>query len=76
MVHCIGCRRNFTVSGYTLHIQRTKASACTAAYRAQINHTDDVDNTVAEEFSGDFFGDYQEDDFDWPDNEQEPAQGR
>ncbi len=76
MVHCTGCRHNFTVSGYTLHVQRTGSSACKAAYHAQFNHTDNVESAVGDVFSGDFFGDYQEDDFDWPVNEQECAEGR
>ena len=76
MVRCSGCHSDFTVSGYTLHVQRTKSSACIAAYHAQINDADNVDNMDAEVFSGDFFGDYEEDDFDWPDNDQEPADGK
>ncbi len=48
-------------------------SACIAAYHAQINHMDN-DGDV-EVFSGDFFADYQEDDFEWPDEEQDPAEG-
>ena len=35
-----------------------------------------MESAVGDVFSGDFFGDYQEDDFDWPVNEQECAEGR
>jgi hypothetical protein len=89
MVHCTGCHRSFTVSGYTLHVQRTRSSVCVAAYHAQLNHGDNVDTMDEDEldeddetpdednhdvetpFSGDFFGVYQDDDFDWPDDEDE-----
>ena len=73
MVCCAGCHRNFTISGYTLHIKRNVPSTCIAAYHVQINHMDN-DGDV-EVFSGDFFADYQEDDFEWPDEEQDPAEG-
>lgn len=74
MVHCAGCHRSFSVSGYTLHVQRTGTSACIAAYHAQAGDIDEERND-GEAFSGDFFGDYQDGDFDWPDDEQEPAEG-
>jgi hypothetical protein len=77
MVHCAGCHRSFTISGYTLHVQRTGSSACISAYHAQLGNLDDVDEERddVEVFSGDFFGDYQDADFDWPDDEQEPVEG-
>jgi hypothetical protein len=76
MIHCTGCHRGFTVSGYTLHIQRTRTAACIAAYHAEVDNMDlTEDGNNAEVFRGDFFGDYQREDFDWPDDEQGPAEG-
>jgi hypothetical protein len=86
MVHCTGCHRSFTVSGYTFHVQRTGSSACVAAYHAQLDNTDNIDeecnengddnaNDNLEVFTGDFFGNYQDDDFDWPEDEQDQAGG-
>jgi hypothetical protein len=76
MIHCTGCHCSFSVSGYTLHIQRTGTHACIAAYHAQVGNMENMneeDDDDVEAFSGDFFGDYQDVDFDWPDDEQEPA---
>jgi hypothetical protein len=74
MVRCTGCHRNFTVSGYTLHIKRNASDACITAYHAQVNRMNNMDGNV-EVFSGDFVADYQEEDFEWPDQEQDPAEG-
>jgi hypothetical protein len=73
MVRCAGCHHDFTVSGYSLHIHRTGSSACIAAYHGQINHMDSIDGVDddMEVFSGDCFPNYQDDDFEWPENEQE-----
>jgi hypothetical protein len=70
MVRCAACHRSFTVSGYTLHVMRLGSQACVAAHLAQMQHAD------TEAFSGDFFGDYQDNDFDWPNDKQEPADCR
>jgi hypothetical protein len=73
MVRCAGCHHDFSVSGYSLHVQRTRTSACVAAYHGQIDHMDDVNGVPdgMEVFSGDYFTNYQDDDFEWPENEQE-----
>ena len=73
MVYCAGCHRNFSVSGYTLHVKRA-STACVTAYHAQVNQIDNMDGDV-DVFSGDFFANYQEEDFEWPDEEQDPAEG-
>jgi hypothetical protein len=64
MVHCAGCHSNFSVSGYTHHLRFTKSSSCAAAYNAQLEDIEDNDMPA---FSGDFFGNYEDGDFDWPD---------
>lgn len=71
MVFCSGCRRNFKLSGYTLHIQRSQTSACGAAHRDDIQAAetnDDPSNDIEEVlgFQGDFFGAYKESDLPWP----------
>ena len=83
MIHCAGCHCNFSVSGYTHHIRLARSTSCTAAYYAQLRHEsvdDDDDDAAAafsaegkdgddmEAFAGDFFGDYKNEDFDWPDD--------
>ena len=73
MVHCTGCHCNFSISGYTSHVQRTQSSPCIAAYHAAIRHENGVEDVEEEDvdmetFSGDIFGDYQDDDFAWPDD--------
>jgi len=76
MVHCAGCHSNFSMSGYTHHLRLTHTPSCAAAYHAQLRHEDDTahhendfgiveDNDV---FSGDYFGNYKDEDFDWPDD--------
>lgn len=82
MVHCTGCHCEFTVTGYSLHVQRTRNSACTAAYNAHIEYMDNVDGHIeyvdnvdrvrsdVEVFSGDYFTNYQDNDFEWPEEEQ------
>jgi hypothetical protein len=70
MVHCAGCHSNFSVSGYTHHLRLTQSSACAAAYHAQLEHENDVDIEEDHDMpalSGDFFGNYDDKDFNWPD---------
>jgi hypothetical protein len=76
-VRCTGCRHNFSISGYTGHVQRTASPSCIAAYQAQLRHANDIespgeeadsDNNDNEVFSGDFFGDYDYNELDWPDD--------
>lgn len=78
MVHCAGCHGNFSVSGYSGHVRRTQTPACVTAYNAQLHHENEIHEneieSVEEEaeapvFLGDFFGDYEDDDFSWPDDE-------
>jgi hypothetical protein len=71
MVFCAGCRRNFTASGYTMHIRRPYTPACSVAHRenlqaAELNDSPSDDIEEVSRFQGDFFGDYQEKDFPWP----------
>ena len=71
MVFCSGCCRNFKPSGYTHHVQRSHASACGDAHR-QALHTAELDDDPADDiedvspFQGDFFGDYEAGDLQWP----------
>jgi hypothetical protein len=70
MIFCTGCHRSFKPSGYTLHVQRSCISACASAYNealqaAELN--DDLGNTEdISHFQGDFFGNYEESDLQWP----------
>jgi hypothetical protein len=71
MVFCSGCGRHFKPSGYTLHIRRSHASACSAAHREDLqavgsnnNLSDDIEDAI--DFQGDFFGNYEDGDFPWP----------
>jgi hypothetical protein len=70
MVHCSGCHSNFSVSGYTHHLRHTKSFACAAAYRAQLVEIEEDDNDIPA-FSGDLFGNYEDDDED----EDRPNEG-
>ena len=69
-VRCAGCHCTFSISGYSHHVQRTGLSACIAAYHAQIKHAEDTeeDHDDMEVFSGDVFGNYEDNEFDWPDD--------
>jgi hypothetical protein len=71
MVFCSGCHRNFKPSGYTLHIQRSRTSACRAAHHedmhaAGLNDNLSDDSEEVSNFQGDFFGNYEEGDLPWP----------
>jgi hypothetical protein len=71
-IHCAGCHRAFSISGYSSHVRRTRSSFCIAAYQARLRDANDVESAEEEDddmdvFSGDFFGDYDKDDFEWPD---------
>ena len=73
MIHCTGCRCNFSISGYSSHVQRTQSSPCIAAYHAALRHENDIENVEDEDvdmdaLSGDIFGDYQADDVGRPDD--------
>jgi hypothetical protein len=80
MVQCAGCNQEFSASGYTMHIARTTTSICRAAYNQHFqaaltdNQVDDIDvdmdATGSQRFEGDFFGNYQEVDFDWPQDDE------
>ncbi|KAF8337856.1 hypothetical protein F5887DRAFT_1077979 [Amanita rubescens] len=79
MVYCAGCRRNFKPSGFSLHIQRSKNTLCLAAHYNRLKELEqeEHDEVMEEEhdtndvlqFEGDFFGDYEDDDLDWPDED-------
>jgi hypothetical protein len=80
MVQCVGCNQEFSASGYMMHVARTTTSICHAVYdkRFQVaptnNQVDDIDIDMdtagSQRFEGDFFGNYQEVDFDWPQDEE------
>lgn len=65
MVHCAGCNRDFTASGYTSHIRRTTRAPCHAIHHrvlADLALDDDSESDVEpQNFVGDFFGDYNVD---------------
>ena len=77
MVHCAGCHCNFSASGYTHHLRFSQSSSCAAAFQGQLEHENVVDNENDVEitgdeddmpaFLGDVFGNYEDEDFDWPD---------
>jgi hypothetical protein len=64
--------REFSVTGYSLHVQHTRNSACIAAYNAQLEPLESVDGVDgdADIYSGDYFADF---DLEWL--EEEPAEG-
>ena len=78
MVLCTGCNREFSATGYMMHAACTRTSLCHAAHNSRLafllNHNDDididVDATGSRIFEGDVFGEYTEDDFDWPKDEE------
>lgn len=78
MVYCAGCHRNFKPTGFSLHIQRSKNPLCLAAHYSHLKELEQEEDDAMEEeydtndvpqFEGDFFGNYEEDDLDWPSNE-------
>jgi hypothetical protein len=78
MVLCMGCNREFSATGYTMHVAHTRTSLCHAAHNSHLaslvnDNGDidiDVDPTGSQIFEGDVFGEYAEDDFDWPEDEE------
>ncbi|KAJ7750295.1 hypothetical protein B0H16DRAFT_1663370 [Mycena metata] len=77
MVHCAGCRSEFTLSGYTTHLQRTANPSCQRINDQNMrdlpdDSDDEEDQAPAVQFAGDYFGTYQEEDFDMDQN-AEPA---
>ncbi|KAJ7117694.1 hypothetical protein C8R44DRAFT_832357 [Mycena epipterygia] len=74
MVKCPGCRGDFTLSGFTTHLQRTGNEACQAFYADNLRYrpAPELEEEHPIQFGGDYFGSYQEEDFDM-DQEPEPA---
>ncbi|KAJ7248067.1 hypothetical protein C8J57DRAFT_1522618 [Mycena rebaudengoi] len=77
MVLCAGCQEEFSLSGYTHHLQTTPNSACEAIYlanqsRAPLLDSDDDENQPIN-FAGDYFGTYEEEDFNM-DQDPQPVQ--
>ena len=86
MVHCAGCNHEFTVSGYTSHIHRTTRVPCRAIHRNELANpaldSDDDDegrsqagdsfdsDAERQGFARDLFGDYNDIDVGWPDEEE------
>ncbi|KAJ7444241.1 hypothetical protein B0H11DRAFT_2342850 [Mycena galericulata] len=78
MVRCPGCQIDFSLSGYTLHLQRTGNEACWAVHDENMHYRPDLEPEEEQQpvqFGGDYFGTYQEEDFDM-DQEREPADPR
>ena len=82
MVHCIGCGREFSASGYTSHVTHTKSRICCAAYINQLDSlaleeddSDLDDDAGPQNFLGDFFGNSDDMDFGWPDSDDEQLSG-
>jgi hypothetical protein len=74
-MRCTGCDREFTESGFAMHAMHTSSVLCRNAYRElviqaaleeQDQNGEDPDMPIA--FRGDYFGDYDETEFQWPDN--------
>ena len=86
MVHCAGCNHEFTVSGYTSHIHRTTRVPCRAIHHNELANpaldSDDDDegrsqagdsfdsDAERQGFARDLFGDYNDIDVGWPDEEE------
>ncbi|KAJ7204055.1 hypothetical protein GGX14DRAFT_398364 [Mycena pura] len=79
MAQCLGCQANFSLSGYTTHLQRTGNEACQAIYDEQMRYhrpgLEPEEEQHPVPFGGDYFGSYQEEDFDM-DQDPEPANPR
>ncbi|KAJ7501988.1 hypothetical protein B0H11DRAFT_2188562 [Mycena galericulata] len=78
MVRCPGCQIDFSLSGYTLHLQRTGNEACWAVHDENMHYRPDLEPEEEQQpvqFGGDYFRTYQEEDFDM-DQEREPADPR
>lgn len=82
MVHCTGCGREFSASGYTSHVTHTKSRICHAAYINQLDSlaleeddSDLDDDTGPQNFLGDSFGNSNDMDFGWPDSDDEQLSG-
>jgi hypothetical protein len=71
MVHCTGCNREFSASGFTRHVNSMTTAVCRATYNNLIPSDDVGDNDIDMEntggnFEGDFFGpDYEQAEFGW-----------
>ena len=61
MVVCIACFRNFSLGGYSQHVQRTSNDACRHAY-----HEAEVAAELEADVPEDYFGPYHENDLQWP----------
>ncbi|KAJ6609589.1 hypothetical protein B0H10DRAFT_2166296 [Mycena sp. CBHHK59/15] len=78
MVLCMGCQTIFTLSGYTTHLQWSVNPRCQQINEDHMGNLpasdsdEDEDDHPANRFGGDYFGTYQEEDFDM-DQEPEPA---
>ena len=74
MVLCTGCNREFSTSGFTTHIRRTTTAICRAAHLNPFNHAGDNDidmeYTGSRNFEGDYFGNYEQADFGWPEDDK------
>jgi hypothetical protein len=77
MVLCPGCNREFSTSGFITHVHRTTTAVCRAAYHNIFTPSDhvgdndiDMEHTGSENFEGDYFGNYEQADFSWPEDDE------
>jgi hypothetical protein len=88
-MNCVGCRRDFSLGGYTKHIRHSQNPICHALYEEQLAYLPGVEEGSGAEkevedenhlepdhgpipFGGDFFGQYDEQDLNWQEDEIPP----
>jgi hypothetical protein len=81
-MNCLGCRRDFSLAGYTKHIRHSHNPNCHALYEEQVAYLPGAEEGSGAEkeiederdlepdggpipFGGDFYGQYDEQDFNW-----------
>lgn len=82
MVQCTGCYTTFSATGLSQHLAKTRNQRCMAVLAASHSNVRSLTPTPSDnpmetevevddrqpEFEGDFFGAYEEDEIQWPDD--------
>lgn len=88
MITCPGCTKNFEHTGYSHHLGKTTNPSCAALLQHSSlfpqsededsdgldDEADNVDPHHLTEFTGDYFGHYNDQDLEWPDDNDEVAE--
>ncbi|KAF8703639.1 hypothetical protein AX14_014179 [Amanita brunnescens Koide BX004] len=80
MVLFPGCNREFSTSGFITHVHHTTTAVCRAVYHNIFTPSDhvgdndiDMEHTGSENFEGDYFGNYEQADFSWLEDDETNA---